>query len=470
MLFFLLSLISDASALEAEIVDHLKQGTVFLRVEGGGEASGFFVSEELVLTNRHVVEALGVGGTLEVILDSGTSLGAEVVGRVAHLAAEKDLALVEVQGTPSRVLSFDVGDLPHETESVVAVGFPMGSVRTLGDLQSDPPVSLRPGAVTSLHWARDGEPLFIEHNANMQTGSSGGALVNEQGQVVGVNVAMLREDQTTKLAIPARVVLDYLSHWRERPSRLVEVREKKQSYGETLRDLLAEPFGTGRVQDLALTPDGRAYVLSDTGEVFRVTSDGSWEDIGAGSNNADISVDDLTGDLYVVESDRGRILLRGEESRWRVISEGPFTGVVASAGRVWALDKAGAIHLRVGEDWSQVDLPPMESMVACGGLAMPFLDGRIWGVNAHGEISNGGKELATGLQAVSCYRNSVYVLQQDGSIMDVREGRLVQSIGRDAVGLYAIPDGLLIHGARGRLTWVEPGGDAPSKIQAIENP
>ncbi len=101
---------------------------------------------------------------------------------------------------------------------------------------------------------------------------------------------------------------------------------------------------------------------------------------------------------------------------------------------------------------------------------MPFLDGRIWGVNAHGAISNGGKELATGLKSVSCYRDSVYVLHQDGSIVDVREGRMIHSIGSQQAGLFAIPDGLLVHNSKGRLIWVEPGGDASAKTQAAEQP
>ena len=50
MFSFLFLCMTQAQALEPDVVEHLKRGTVFVRVEGGGEASGFFVSENLVVS------------------------------------------------------------------------------------------------------------------------------------------------------------------------------------------------------------------------------------------------------------------------------------------------------------------------------------------------------------------------------------------------------------------------------------
>ncbi len=459
---------TQAQALEPDVVEHLKRGTVFVRVEGGGEASGFFVSENLVVTNRHVVEAVGVGGTLEIVVDSGTADGAHLQGTVAHLAAERDLALVEVPGGMERVLEFGSQRLPHETESVVAVGFPMGSVRSLGDLQTDPPASLRPGAVTALHWARNGQALYIEHNANMQTGSSGGALVDDQGLVIGVNVAMLRQDQTTKLAIPAQTVVEYLLHWRDHPSLGVGASRPQAAVGERLRDQLAKPFREGRILDLGLTPDGRAYVMDNKGGVFRVTENG-WEDIGAGTNNADLAVDDLTGDLFVVESDQGRVLRRGAEGRWKVVSEGPFTHIAASAGVLWALNEEGEVHTGTEQGWRRLDIPRMDDLWACGGLALPIAGGQVWGLDKEGEVANNGRALVSGLKSISCYRDRVYALQLDGSVVDVLRGELVPEAGVRNRAVHALPTGLLAWSEEGRLSWVSSDETGSSRVQKTEN-
>jgi hypothetical protein len=440
MFFTLLLLLSSVSALNPGTVEDLKKGSVFLKVGAAGEASGFFVTDEWILTNRHVVESLGLGGELEVVLDAGTRESVTLVGKVLHYSAleEVDLAIVAVSPQAGRRLHIRSSPIPFETEEVVAVGFPMGSVRTFGDHNADPPVSLRPGAVTALHRTAEGELLFIEHNANMQTGNSGGALVDDTGAVVGVNVAMLRQDESTKLAIPSSVVEVYLRDWPtlEQPA---SASRSPASVAASLRDQLQTPFGRERVRDVAITSEGEAFVLEQSGALSRLSPGGEWKDVQGGLTQ-DIAVDDMTGQLYAVEKQAG--LRRRVENGWEALSGLPgIRQVAASDGVIWAVTEDGSLYFQEENTWARVQTSPVEEVVACGGLAILRRGTTIWGAK-EGKVAQNGKILASGIRQVSCFRDRAWAIRSDGSIVDLL-GQKVVDDADDNVAIFAIPEGLL---------------------------
>jgi hypothetical protein len=342
--------------------------------------------------------------------------------------------------------------MPLETQEVVAVGFPLGSVRSLSEGQEDPPVSLRPGAITALHLTREGETLYIEHNTNMQTGSSGGALVDDQGHVVGVNVAMLREDQTTKLAIPASAVLNYLEHWEQQPIDPAEGRIPQKE--AAVQRELALPIQKGQVRDLAWTPDGQAWVLDVSGGVSLVGAAGSWEPLAGGTLNGDIAVDDLSGELYRVESEEGKVF-RLYEGEWQRVGTGFFMQVAASSGRLWALSKEGHVFMLKGDVWEDLGIGGMEEVVACGGQSMLRSGERVWGVEVDGVLANEGEPLVTGLTQIACHRERAYAIRDDGSVVDVMSGLIVEE-RTDNVAIFATPQGVLTQKASGELWYLEP--------------
>jgi hypothetical protein len=440
MMLTLLLLISSASALNPEIVGDLKKGSVFLKVGAAGEASGFFVSDELILTNRHVVESLGVGGELEIVLDAGTRESVTLIGKVLHFSMREDvdLAIVGVIPQPGRSLNIRNEPLPFETEPVVAVGFPMGSVRTFGEQSSDPPVSLRPGAVTALHRNPDGGVLYIEHNANMQTGNSGGALVDDNGRVVGVNVAMLRQDESTKLAIPSSAVAVYLRDWPTLP-----VPESgpglEVTAGATVRGQLVTPFGRERVQDVAITPSGEAFVLERGGSLSQLVPGGEWKLVVGGPAH-DIALDDMTGQLYAVGKQTG--LKRRVDEGWERV--GGLEGIrqlAASDGVLWAVTENGSLFFSKKQVWERVETTPVEEVVACGGLAIFRRGTSIWGIK-EGKVFQNGQELASGIRQVSCFRDRAWAIRADGSIVDLLGKKIVDD-AEDNVAIFAIPEGLL---------------------------
>jgi serine protease Do len=157
----------------------------------GGSGAGFlWTPDGSVMTNYHVVA--GSRGKVEVVLVDDRSFDAEVVGGSRRL----DLAMLRLRNSPAEDLPTPpVGDSDELRvgELVFAVGHPWG----------------RRGAVTAgivsglgSLGRRFGGARYIQSDAYLAPGNSGGPLVNARGEVVGVN-AMISGGLA--LAIPSNV-------------------------------------------------------------------------------------------------------------------------------------------------------------------------------------------------------------------------------------------------------------------------
>jgi Do/DeqQ family serine protease len=145
--------------------------------ERGSVGSGVIVSSDrrrfYILTNDHVV---GAADRIAVILEDGTELEAELVGRDPR----KDLAMVVVRtNLDLPVARLGDSDTLRVGDWVVAIGSPFGYQNTV-----------TVGIVSAL--GRRGGPAdnisdFIQTDASINQGNSGGALLNLDGEVVGIN-------------------------------------------------------------------------------------------------------------------------------------------------------------------------------------------------------------------------------------------------------------------------------------------
>lgn len=158
----------------AVVAVYTRKGRAFA---GGG--SGFILSEEgLVVTNHHVVDS---ASAVEVRLSDGQRFEAEVLGS----DAATDLALLQLDGATSlpeatlgRSGPLEVGDW------VVAIGNPMG-------LEHSASVGIVSGKSRgSLGLYRDSYLDFLQTDADIAPGSSGGPLFDLEGRVVGINTAV----------------------------------------------------------------------------------------------------------------------------------------------------------------------------------------------------------------------------------------------------------------------------------------
>ena len=158
-----------------DMVENALRSIVEIQTTFGG-GSGFIInSDGLVVTNKHVIE-----GASRVTLreTSGNSFEADVVGGHPTL----DLAYIQITNRPSQFTPIAIGDSDtvRVGETVIVIGFPIAN--TLG---SEPTVSL--GIVSAL---RDG---LIQTDAPVNPGNSGGPMLDQLGNVIGVIVSRVEE-------------------------------------------------------------------------------------------------------------------------------------------------------------------------------------------------------------------------------------------------------------------------------------
>jgi S1-C subfamily serine protease len=143
--------------------------------KGPSSGTGFFASSEgHVVTNAHVVDGCG---RVEVVPGDGVRIAARVVAR----DKANDLALLKTALKPPKVASFRPGI--RLGEGVAAFGYPLSEL-----LASSGNFTL--GNVTALAGMGD-DSRYLQISAPVQPGNSGGPLVDQSGNVVGVVTAKL---------------------------------------------------------------------------------------------------------------------------------------------------------------------------------------------------------------------------------------------------------------------------------------
>lgn len=166
-------------------------------VRGRGAGSGFFISADgFIVTNNHVVAD---ATEITVKLADGRELEAKVVGR----DPSTDLAVVKVDGSDFPFVSFEEAAQPRVGDWVVAVGNPfgLGGTATAGIVSA-----LGRGNIDRSTPYTD----YIQIDAAINTGNSGGPTFDIYGRVIGVNSAIISPSSSggsvgIGFAIPASV-------------------------------------------------------------------------------------------------------------------------------------------------------------------------------------------------------------------------------------------------------------------------
>lgn len=156
-------------------------------ISGNTSGSGFFISRDRVITNRHVVEESPNGEALVASQYFGNRpFVAKVIGTTRDSSiAQPDFALLQIERPLAGVEVMEIGDKPAPLDDVVAAGFPGRTI--VSDENSITPATVfSRGVVSVIQSRRDGTTLIV-HTADIAPGSSGGPLVNSCGQIVGVN-------------------------------------------------------------------------------------------------------------------------------------------------------------------------------------------------------------------------------------------------------------------------------------------
>lgn len=138
--------------------------------------SGVIVSEQgLILTNNHVV---ATADEIEIALSDGRKMSAKVVGT----DPDTDLALIKVDADNLPAITFSSSETLSVGDVVLAIGNPFGVGQTVTQ-----------GIVSALgrnHLGINTYENFIQTDASINPGNSGGALIDAEGNLVGINSAI----------------------------------------------------------------------------------------------------------------------------------------------------------------------------------------------------------------------------------------------------------------------------------------
>ena len=156
-----------------------------------GTGSGFIVSSDgLILTNAHVIDG---ADQVTVTLKDGRTLEGKVLGEDKIT----DMAVVKIEAESLPTVQFADSDNVQIGEWAIAIGNPLGldNTVTTGIISATDRNSSQIGV-------GDKRINFIQTDAAINPGNSGGPLLNAQGEVIGINTAIIRNAQGLGFAIP----------------------------------------------------------------------------------------------------------------------------------------------------------------------------------------------------------------------------------------------------------------------------
>jgi Do/DeqQ family serine protease len=162
-----------------------------------GTGSGFVVSSDgLILTNSHVVAG---ADQVTVTLKDGRTLEGKVMGSDSIT----DLAVVKIEAQNLPAVSLGDSDSLQIGEWAIAIGNPLGldNTVTTGIISAT-------GRSSSQIGVGDKRIDFIQTDAAINPGNSGGPLLNAQGEVIGINTAIIQNAQGLGFAIPINTAKD----------------------------------------------------------------------------------------------------------------------------------------------------------------------------------------------------------------------------------------------------------------------
>lgn len=199
-LFFLVALLVLGVSLPVfaqyeTIVNRAKPSVVLIAVERVGArnmvtGSGFFVDPRgYIVTARHVIE----GANRVVVL---TSDGKQLPAIIVRYSTLFDGAVLKVEGIGFPALTFGDSDTVRQGQEVLLLGYPR--VDVLGAES----VTVTRGIVSAL---RPGEGL-LQIDAALNSGNSGGPVLNARGEVIGIAVASIRSGQLLNFAVASNLL------------------------------------------------------------------------------------------------------------------------------------------------------------------------------------------------------------------------------------------------------------------------
>lgn len=228
------------------------------RVSGG---SGFiFHGDGYIFTNQHVVGNPGNGQKITVRLHPESGIDLELEAEIVGADFELDLAVLKLKDVPEEyagklpALPLGDSDASRPGEWVIAIGNPYGYEQTVtvGHLSAKGrEIQIYDQETGQVRRYRD----LLQTDAAINSGNSGGPLINVRGEVIGINTAVSTQAQGIGFAIPINTALAVVDDLIEvgYVSRTAEAIEAIEWYPVTLNVVLGQSTSDPNLPLLGVT-------------------------------------------------------------------------------------------------------------------------------------------------------------------------------------------------------------------------
>jgi len=158
--------------------------------------TGFYLHQyNIIVTNEHVIR-----DNKQVIID-GKGLEKNLT-RVLFVDQKHDLAFLEApEGLEANIASLGLEYQVNIGDTILAIGHPFGLRYTATQ-----------GIISNLQYQR-GDINYLQHDAALNPGNSGGPLINQQGQIVGVNTFVIQNGENIGFSLPIKYLYDTLEEY-----------------------------------------------------------------------------------------------------------------------------------------------------------------------------------------------------------------------------------------------------------------
>lgn len=198
--------------------------------------SGFVAFDSSVLiTNYHVIE----GGAYVIAISDDKDQ--YLVSRICCYDKGKDIAILQFdQPVKAEPLPVDTDGVLKRSQTVVAIGSPAGLRNTvsIGNI--------------SAFYTNDGKD-WIQFTAPISSGSSGGALLNNEGEVIGITTATYASAQNVNMAVKAEEVINLYNNWDQKTTSKIG-NMRGYSYPSAM-----QPKETREENNVWITAGGKKY-------------------------------------------------------------------------------------------------------------------------------------------------------------------------------------------------------------------
>jgi hypothetical protein len=292
---------------KAKEIYNMNVGSTVKIIADNGQGSGFFVGPNIIATNYHVVE----GATIAECEVNGSNFRYEIEG---YVAADRDLDLIllKVKGL-NRPKVLMASNPVSPGDPIYVIGSPLGLSATISD-----------GIVSGLRAANGFQRIQI--SAPISPGSSGGAVFNDTGELIGIAVSTYLKGQNLNFAIPISYLKILLENKKSSPLPLVGLYSKPTSLPNANYFERDETYGLGlkKRDNVKLSLDYLANIEEYSCFSFTYDMTESYESSTA-IWMADYRLFDLrTGEVYnanwtdLPAETNPRIVYRGTKTRFRV--------------------------------------------------------------------------------------------------------------------------------------------------------